>query len=543
MPKYIFITGGVVSSLGKGITCASMGALLESSGLKVNLMKFDPYINIDCGTMNPLQHGEVFVTEDGAEADLDLGHYERFVQIKMSKDNNFTTGCIYADVIKKERLGDYLGATAQVIPHITDEIQAKMKQQAEGFDVMLVEVGGTVGDIESLPFLEAIRQMRLVLGIKNTLFLHVTLIPYLKVTNEIKTKPTQHSVKELRSIGIQPDILMCRLQRPLSQVVRSKISLFTNVQQENIISLVDVACIYAIPELLHQQGVDALVCQHLSLNCHAPDLAAWKKVMRNQENPTEMVQIAMVGKYVDYVDCYKSLNEALLHAGIARSTRVVIDYICAEQLESEGIGRLKSAHGILVPGGFGERGMCGKLMAITYAREQNVPFFGICLGMQLAVIEFARHVAGMPEANSTEFNQDTACPIIALVSEWQTQYGKLERRQQGDPLGGSMRLGAQACHITPDTKFMKIYNKKTIFERHRHRYEVNKALMPALESLGLRVVGSSTDGSLIEAIEMVKHPWFIGCQFHPEFTSTPRHAHPLFKSYIQATEHYKREHS
>lgn len=535
MTRYIFITGGVVSALGKGITSASLGTLLEARGLKVTLMKLDPYLNVDPGTMSPIQHGEVFVTEDGAETDLDLGHYERFVRTKMSQRNNFTTGRVYADVIKKERRGDYLGRTVQVIPHVTDEIKHKIKQAADGADVALVEIGGTVGDIESLPFLEAIRQMRIELGRQKTLFLHLTLVPFIPTAGEIKTKPTQHSVKELRSIGIQPDILVCRSELPLPASARSKIALFTNVEEEGVISLPDVKNIYEIPLRLRDQGVGELVVEKLGLKTPPADLSDWEQVIKAINASKDEVTIAMVGKYTELADSYKSLSEALAHAGIHTRTRVNVQYIDAEDLEKQGSQILGQADGILVPGGFGNRGIEGKIMAVQYAREKKIPFLGICLGMQTAIIEYARHKANMPKANSSEFDHTTEYPVIALITEWiKTDGGKETRSHQSDK-GGTMRLGAQVCHLSKGSLVEKIYGKENVLERHRHRYEVNDNFVAALEKAGLRFSGRSIDGQLMEMVELPGHPWFVGCQFHPEFTSTPRDGHPLFNSFIEMT--------
>jgi CTP synthase len=539
MTKYIFVTGGVVSSLGKGVAAASLGAILEARGLTVNLLKLDPYINVDPGTMNPLQHGEVFVTDDGAETDLDLGHYERFVRIKMTKANNFTTGRIYANVIRKERKGDYLGGTVQVIPHITDEIKHSIMRATKNADVVLVEIGGTVGDIESLPFLEAIRQMRIELGRQNTLFIHLTLLPYIPTAGEIKTKPTQHSVKELRSIGIQPDILLCRSDRPLSDSARSKIALFTNVEKDAVVPLLDVDFIYQIPMELHEQGVDELIVQHLGLNAKPADLKEWERVVDAYRHPDYEITIGMVGKYVDLADSYKSLSEALKHAGIQARTRIYIEYIDSEDLEKGGVDRLLNGlDAILVPGGFGSRGVEGKILAAKYARENNIPYLGICLGMQIALIEFARHKANMPNASSTEFNTETPYPVVALVTEWIDQSGKKEERSEKSDIGGTMRLGAQACQLEAGTLARKIYNADVIHERHRHRYEVNNNLIAQIEAAGLKVSGRSQDGNLVELIELPAHRWFIGCQFHPEFNSTPRDGHPLFINFIQAANAY-----
>lgn len=534
MINYIFITGGVVSSLGKGITSASLGAILEAQGLKVTLLKLDPYINVDPGTMSPFQHGEVFVTEDGAETDLDLGHYERFVRTKMTRKNNFTTGRVYSDVISKERRGDYIGGTVQVIPHITDEIKHKIHQGAEGADVALVEIGGTVGDIESQPFLEAIRQMRIELGPASTLFIHLTLVPYVAASHEIKTKPTQHSVKELRSIGIQPDILVCRSVQPLPEAQREKIALFTNVNKLDVISLPDVSSIYEIPLLLTEQGLGSRVVDKLGLPETKPDLSDWERVSRVHKHPKHHIKVAMVGKYVDYADSYKSLNEALIHAGIQTDAKVEIVYVDAEQLEKEGCNPLKDVDAILVPGGFGNRGVEGKIKAIQCAREQRIPYLGICLGMQLAVIEFARHLGGMKDANSTEFDATTSHPIVGLVSEWQTATGAVEKRDDSSDLGGTMRLGGQQCHLQTGTLAAKLYGQETIIERHRHRYEVNSDLIEKLQTQGLVISGRSIDNKLVEMIELKDHPWFVGCQFHPEFTSNPRDGHPLFTGFVRA---------
>lgn len=533
MTRYIFITGGVVSSLGKGITSASLGAILQAQGLKVTLLKLDPYINVDPGTMSPFQHGEVFVTEDGAETDLDLGHYERFVNATMTRKNNFTTGQVYADVIRKERRGDYLGGTIQVIPHITDEIKEKIHEGAGEVDVALVEIGGTVGDIESLPFLEAIRQMRIELGEEQTLFIHLTLVPYVSVAGEIKTKPTQHSVKELRSIGIQPDILVCRSERSLSEAERAKIALFTNVAVPNVISLSDVESIYEIPLILCDQGLGYRICKKLKIKPTPADLDDWKNVIAAQKNPLHAVTIAMVGKYVDLSDSYKSLSEALIHAGIHSNTRVNIEYIDSEAIELHGVDLLKNADAVLVPGGFGSRGIEGKILAARYARENNIPYLGICLGMQVAVIEFARHKAAMKNANSTEFDSESPYLVVALVSEWLAKNG-MEKRKRGGDLGGTMRLGGQACQLKSQTLARQLYGKDIITERHRHRYEINNDWISELEKRGLVISGRSIDNRLVEMIELSDHPWFVGCQFHPEFTSTPREGHPLFIGFIKA---------
>lgn len=542
MTKYIFITGGVVSSLGKGVASASLGAILEARGLKVNLMKLDPYINVDPGTMNPFQHGEVFVTEDGAETDLDLGHYERFVRIKMSKANNFTTGRIYANVIRKERKGDYLGGTVQVIPHITDEIKHCILKGAGDVDVALIEIGGTVGDIESLPFLEAIRQMRVELGRQRTLFIHLTLLPFIPTAGEIKTKPTQHSVKELRSIGIQPDILLCRSDRPISDNARSKIALFTNVEKEAVIPLLDVDFIYQLPMALHQQGLDEIVVQHLGLNTKEADFHEWERVVHAYRHPTADITIGMVGKYIDLADSYKSLSEAIKHAGIQTHTRVHIEYIDSEELEAKGAKAMLSCmDAVLVPGGFGKRGIEGKIMAAEYARVHGIPYFGICLGMQVAIIEYARHVANMQNANSTEFDSHTAYPVVALVTEWINHTGEREERSEKSDAGGTMRLGGQACKLEPGSLVQKLYGRDEIIERHRHRYEVNNNLLPSLIQAGLKVSGRSVKDNLVELIELPTHPWFVGCQFHPEFTSTPRDGHPLFTAFIRAATQYREQ--
>jgi CTP synthase len=541
MTRFIFITGGVVSSLGKGIASASLGSLLESRGLKVTLLKLDPYINVDPGTMSPFQHGEVFVTNDGTETDLDLGHYERFVRTTMGKNNNFTTGQIYENVIRRERRGDYLGATVQVIPHITDEIRRCIRTGADEADVALVEIGGTVGDIESLPFLEAIRQMGVELGRSQTLFMHLTLVPYIAVSGEIKTKPTQHSVKELRSIGIQPDILLCRADRPLPPAERRKVALFTNVEERAVISAVDVDSIYRIPQLLHAQHLDDIVVEKFGLETPPADLSEWEKVNRDSEMRTGEVIIAMVGKYVDLTESYKSLSEALIHAGIHTRTNVTIRYVDSETIESRGIGVLEGADGILVPGGFGERGVEGKIAAVRYARENSIPYLGICLGMQVAVIEFARHVAGLEGAHSTEFAKNSRHPVIALITEWSREDGGLEKRSEDSDLGGSMRLGGQKCRLVPGSLAHSVYKKDVIVERHRHRYEFNNQYRQVLEEKGLIMSGVSMDGKLVEVIESRDHPWFLGCQFHPEFTSTPRDGHPLFSGYIQAARAYRQK--
>jgi len=535
MTRFIFITGGVVSSLGKGIAAASLAAVLEARGLKVTLIKLDPYINVDPGTMSPFQHGEVFVTSDGAETDLDLGHYERFVRLTATRRNNFTTGRIYENVIRKERRGDYLGGTVQVIPHITDEIKRCIRLGAGEADLALVEIGGTVGDIESLPFLEAIRQLGLELGRERSLFIHLTLVPFIRSSGELKTKPTQHSVKELRSIGIQPDVLLCRSDREVPPEERRKIALFTNVEPKAVISVPDADTIYRIPLLLHAQGLDDLVARKLRLE-HSPPagLADWERVVRAIETAIGSVDIAMVGKYVDLTDAYKSLNEALLHAGIHTHTRVNIHYLDSERIEREGVGCLERMDAILVPGGFGERGIEGKIAAVRHAREQRIPYLGICLGMQVAVIEFARHVAGLEDAHSTEFRKDAAHPVIALITEWTDEDGTVQQRGENSDLGGSMRLGAQPCRLVPDSLARRTYGKDVITERHRHRYEFNNRYREPLQAAGLALAGYSLDERLVEMIELPEHPWFLGCQFHPEFTSTPRAGHPLFQGFVQA---------
>ncbi len=543
MTKYIFITGGVVSSLGKGIASASLGALLEARGLRVTMLKLDPYINVDPGTMSPFQHGEVFVTEDGAETDLDLGHYERFVNTTMGKHNNFTSGQVYESVIRKERRGDYLGGTVQVIPHITDEIKRKIRLGADEYDVAMVEIGGTVGDIESLPFLEAIRQMGVELGHENALFMHLTLVPYIKTSGEIKTKPTQHSVKELRSIGIQPDVLLCRADRPIPEGERSKIALFTNVQERAVISAVDADTIYRIPLLLHEQGLDQIVVEQLGLHVPPANLSEWQRVVDGLMHTTHEVDIAMVGKYVDLTESYKSLNEALTHAGIQTSTRVSIHYFDSEEFEQGGLDALAGMDAILVPGGFGERGVEGKIAAVQYAREHRIPYLGICLGMQVAVIEFARNVAGLKEAHSTEFDPETPAPVIALITEWLEKDGSVVTRDENVDLGGTMRLGGQECVLAEGSLARRLYGKERIIERHRHRYEFNNQYGEVLQEKGLRISGTSVDGTLVEIVELPDHPWFLACQFHPEFTSTPRYGHPLFTGFIEAAleQHGKRE--
>ncbi len=536
---FIFVTGGVVSSLGKGVTSASLAALLESRGLKVTMMKLDPYINVDPGTMSPFQHGEVFVTEDGAETDLDLGHYERFITTKMTRKNNFTTGKVYLRVLERERRGDYLGATVQVIPHITDEIKKRVLEGAEGFDIALVEVGGTVGDIESQPFLEAIRQMRFELGVDQTLFLHVTLVPYIKAAGELKTKPTQHSVKDLRSIGIQPDVLMCRSEVMLPDSERHKIALFTNVHPSMVFSAIDVDTIYKVPSLFQTQGLDNAVLHRFGIKAKPADLAIWNEVVDKLTHPKDSVTIAMVGKYMNLTDAYKSVSEALLHAGIHTLTRVNIRYVDSNQLEEKGLSLLEGVDGILVPGGFGSRGIEGMMLAIHYARQHKIPYFGICLGMQLALIEYAKDVLKLKDVNSTEFNPNCKEPLIAMISEWLDASGSVEKRTTQSNLGGTMRLGAQTCTVDNNSKAYQAYQKTEIVERHRHRYEVNNFYLPMLEKAGMSVVGHSEDGKLVEMIEIKDHPWFVACQFHPEFTSNPRVGQPLFIDFVKAA---KRRH-
>ncbi len=532
MTKYVFITGGVVSSLGKGIASASLAAILEARGLKVTLMKLDPYINVDPGTMSPFQHGEVFVTDDGAETDLDLGHYERFVRTTMGKNNNFTTGQIYERVITKERRGEYLGGTVQVIPHITDEIKSCIKLGSNAADVAMIEIGGTVGDIESLPFLEAIRQMGVELGRDNVCYIHLTLLPYIPTAGEIKTKPTQHSVKELRSIGIQPDILMCRADREIPDDERRKIALFTNVEHRAVIAAYDVDSIYKIPGLLQEQHLDDIVIEKFHMQLPQADLSEWKKVIYDLTHTTGEISIGMVGKYMDLTEAYKSLSESLIHAGLHTHTKVNIVYIDSESIEKNGVDCLKQLDGILVPGGFGERGIEGKIRAVQYARENNVPYLGICLGMQVAVIEYARHIAGLEGAHSTEFKRDTPHPVIALITEWTEHDGTKVQRDENSDLGGTMRLGGQPCKLKTDSRVFECYQQTEIRERHRHRYEFNNNYREQLSKAGLQIVGTSLDDSLVEVIEFPNHPWFVACQFHPEFTSTPRDGHPLFCSFV-----------
>ncbi|HJF73521.1 MAG TPA: CTP synthase (glutamine hydrolyzing) [Gallibacterium anatis] len=539
--NYIFVTGGVVSSLGKGIAAASLAAILEARGLNVTMMKLDPYINVDPGTMSPTQHGEVFVTQDGAETDLDLGHYERFIRTKMTKRNNFTTGKIYSEVLRKERRGDYLGATIQVIPHITNEIKAKVIEGAAGHDVVIVEVGGTVGDIESLPFLEALRQLAVQVGRERTLFMHLTLVPYIATAGEVKTKPTQHSVKELLSIGIQPDVLICRSDRIIPPNERAKIALFCNVPEKAVISLKDVNSIYQIPALLKSQGLDEFICQRFHLDCPEADLSEWENVLYQEANPIGEVTIGMVGKYTELPDAYKSVNEALKHGGLKNRLTVNIKYIDSQDVESKGTDLLKGLDAILVPGGFGYRGIEGKILTAQYARENNIPYLGICLGMQIALIEYARHVAGMKDASSSEFDKNCPQPVIGLITEWQDADGNVELRSDKSDLGGTMRLGAQKCHLVEGSLARQLYGKETIEERHRHRYEVNNKLLPQIEKAGLKVTGWSADNKLVEIIEVPNHPWFVACQFHPEFTSTPRDGHPLFSGFIKAAYDYQKK--
>lgn len=540
--RFVFITGGVVSSLGKGIASASLAALLEARGLNVTLLKLDPYINVDPGTMSPFQHGEVFVTEDGAETDLDLGHYERFVRTRMTQRNNYTTGRIYLNVIQRERRGDYLGGTVQVIPHITDEIKRCVLEGAGDAEIAMVEIGGTVGDIEGQPFLEAIRQMRVELGAERVMFIHLTLVPYIETVGEIKTKPTQHSVKELRSIGIQPDVLLCRTDRPLPDNERRKMALFTNVEESAIISALDVDNIYKIPRLYFEQGLDEIVVRKFGIEAPTADLSEWDAVIDAMNNPQGEVNIAMVGKYIDLADSYKSLSEALTHAGIHTRTRISIHYIDSEDIERSGSASLADMDAILVPGGFGNRGIEGKIEAVRYAREKKIPYLGLCLGMQAAVIEFARHVAGLDAANSTEFDPDTAHPVIALITEWLDAAGSREQRDDSSDLGGTMRLGGQICRLLPNSRVRDLYNMDEVVERHRHRYEFNNLYRMQLEQAGLRVAGTSVDERLVEIIEIDNHPWFVACQFHPEFTSTPRDGHPLFAGFVQAAKAYHQQH-
>ena len=539
MTPLIFVTGGVVSSLGKGIAAASLAAILEARGMRVTMMKLDPYINVDPGTMSPFQHGEVYVTDDGAETDLDLGHYERFLRTRLSGKNSITTGKIYESVIAKERRGDYLGATVQVIPHITDEIKHRIYEATQGYDVALVEIGGTVGDIESLPFLEAIRQIRIEHGAEAAMFMHLTLVPFIKAAGEIKTKPTQHSVKELRSIGIQPDVLLCRCEQPLPQADRRKIALFTNVPEKAVISAVDVDIIYSLPQWLHAQGLDDIVVDRLHLNAKPTDLSEWDRVVDAMEHPQGEVNIAIVGKYVEHKDAYKSLGEALRHGGLKQKTRVNLRWVESEEIERHGPELLKDADGILVPGGFGKRGFEGKVAAARYAREHRVPYFGICYGMHAAVTDFARNIAGLEGANSSENDRTCAHPVIALITEWKTGAGDVEKRDETSEKGGTMRLGAQECRLKAGTLSRELYGQDVIRERHRHRYEFNNRYRQQFEDLGLVIAGKSMDDLLVEMIELPNHPWFVACQFHPEFTSTPRDGHPLFMGFIRAAREQK----
>ncbi len=538
MPKFVFVTGGVVSSLGKGIASASLAALLEARKISVTLIKLDPYINVDPGTMSPFQHGEVFVTVDGAETDLDLGHYERFVNVPMKQVNNFTTGRVYERVIRRERRGDYLGKTVQVIPHIIDEIKACIYEGAGDHEVVFVEIGGTVGDIESLPFLETIRQMRIELGTENTLFVHLTLVPTLEYAGEIKTKPTQHSVKELRSIGIQPDILLCRTEVQLPDSARNKIALFTNVAEDSVISALTTNNIYSIPQLFHEQGVDGLIVDRLNISADSIDLSEWQNVVDRSQNTSDNVVIAFVGKYMDIADSYKSLAEAIIHAGMQTRTKIEIMYVDAENVETEGVGLLCAADAIIVPGGFGQRGTCGKINAVKYARLNDIPYLGICLGMQIAMIEFARNVLNLEGAHSTEFDLNTPHPVIALVSEWRTLDGVLETRTENDQMGGTLRLGAQSATLSPNSFVQNIYGQSTIQERHRHRYEFNNQYRAQFDKAGMKFSGLSVD-DLVETVELPSHKWFVGCQFHPEFTSTPRNGHPLFTNFVEAARQHR----
>lgn len=538
MTRFVFVTGGVVSSLGKGIAAASLAAVLESRQLKVTILKLDPYINVDPGTMSPFQHGEVFVTEDGAETDLDLGHYERFLRTKMSRRNNFTSGRVYETVLRKERRGDYLGGTVQVIPHITDEIKRRILEGGKGYDVALVEIGGTVGDIESQPFLEAVRQLKVELGSQRSLLIHLTLVPYIATAGETKTKPTQHSVKELRSIGLQPEVLLCRSEKVVDEDSRRKIALFTNVEERAVVPLPDADTIYRIPRLLNEYNLDQFVCERLCIDAPPADLSEWDWVAERKLRPQHQITVAMVGKYMDLLDAYKSLNEALSHAGIHTQTKVNVRYINAEDIEKDGVGVLEDVDAVLVPGGFGERGLDGKLTAVQFARENNIPYLGICLGMQSVIIEFARNVLGLSTANSSEFDRKTAHPVIGLITEWVTSEGDVEKRDESSDLGGTMRLGAQECRLEKGSKVCDIYGDDVIVERHRHRYEFNNRYLEQFRQAGLRIGGWSADDTLVEVVEIPDHRWFIACQFHPEFSSTPRDGHPLFISYIQAALDY-----
>ena len=540
--KYLFITGGVVSSLGKGIAAASIGSIFESRGLKVSLIKVDPYINVDPGTMSPFQHGEVFVTNDGTETDLDLGHYERFVRFQASKKNNFTAGKVYESVIKRERKGDYLGGTVQVIPHITDEIKSRIKNGAKGADIAIVEIGGTVGDIESQPFIEAIRQMTLEMPKERTAIAHLTLVPYIKVSEELKTKPTQHSVKELRSLGLQPDCLICRLEKELPKDEKNKIASFCSVHPDSVISMHDADTVYSIPLLLHHQGVDKILMKSLNIKqSKKPNLTDWKRVVQAKLNPKKEANIAIVGKYVELKDSYKSLNEALDHAGIINKAKVNLTFIDAAKINKSNVKKnLSFADAVLVPGGFGERGIEGMIVACQFARESNIPYFGICLGMQIAVIEFARNILGFKNANSTEFNPKTKFPVIGLVTEWKDKSGNTEYRDDSSDLGGTMRLGGQTCILRKSSLSHRLYKDNKIIERHRHRYEFNPEYRKILNSNGMLISGTSADGKLVEMIEIKNHPWFIGCQFHPEFTSNPRDGHPLFNNFVSKALKLKR---
>ncbi|MDM3870284.1 CTP synthase [Porticoccus sp. W117] len=541
MTRFIFVTGGVVSSLGKGIASASLGAVLEARGLKVTILKLDPYLNVDPGTMSPFQHGEVFVTEDGAETDLDLGHYERFLRSKMSKRNNFTSGRVYETILRRERRGDYLGGTVQVIPHVTDEIKRRVLVGGEGYDVAIVEIGGTVGDIESQPFLEAIRQLKVELGMERAMLMHLTLVPYIATAGEVKTKPTQHSVKELRSIGLQPDVLLCRSEVEVSESELKKIALFTNVEQRAVVPLLDAKTIYHVPAYLHRWGLDQFVVDRLRLECGVADLSDWDWVADNYLNPEKEVTVAMVGKYMELLDAYKSLNEALSHAGIHHKTKVNIQHINAEDVEQQGTQILKDADAILVPGGFGQRGLEGKIAAVRYARENKVPYLGICLGMQVAVIEYARNMCDLAGATSTEFDPETDHPIVGLITEWVDETGQVEVRDTDSDMGGTMRLGTQQSLLVPGSKAAEIYGSDVVMERHRHRYEVNNNYVAQLEAAGLKIGGWSEVNHLVETVEIADHPWFFACQFHPEFTSTPRDGHPMFSSYIRAALSYNEQ--
>jgi CTP synthase len=538
MTRFIFVTGGVVSSLGKGISAASLGAVLEARGLSVTILKLDPYLNVDPGTMSPYQHGEVYVTQDGAETDLDLGHYERFLRSKMTQNNNFTSGQVYETILRRERRGDYLGGTVQVIPHVTDEIKRRVYAGAGDHDIAVVEIGGTVGDIESQPFLEAVRQMRGELGFKQSLLIHLTLVPYIASAGETKTKPTQHSVKEMRSLGLQPDVLLCRSEVELEEDQRKKISLFTNVELRAVVPVMDAPTIYQVPRMLHEWGLDEFVIDRFNLDCPEADLSEWDGVVEKQLNSEGQVTIAMVGKYMELLDAYKSLTEALIHAGIHNKTKVKIRYIDSELLESDH-SLIDGADAILVPGGFGTRGTEGKIYAVKTARENNIPYLGICLGMQVAVIEYARNVCGLAGANSTEFNQDTDYPVVGLIAEWIDAAGNKEMRTENSDLGGTMRLGSQVCHLVPGSKAHEIYGNKQIEERHRHRFEVNNNFLPQLKEAGLVIGGLSFDKTLVETVELPNHPWFFASQFHPEFTSTPRDGHPLFQSFVVAATEYQ----